>query len=124
MKPRFSFRTDKSKYGKRHVPGVMNQTEGEYATLLQARKQAGEVVEWWFESINLKISADNRYTADFAVLLSDGSMEFVDVKSPARIDPASLVKIKACAEKFFQFTFAIEQKRAKRDGGGFERREF
>jgi hypothetical protein len=122
-RPKFKGR-DNTKYGKRHVPGQMNLTESRYAETLQIRKLAGEVIEWWFECVTFKLADDTRYSPDFAVLFADGSMEFIDAKGGGPIDPKSLVKIKCAAEKFPQFKFAIEKQRAKRDGGGFERREF
>jgi len=115
MKPRFNFRTDRSKYGKRHKPGEMNQTESAYAERLQVRKLAGEVIDWQFEAITFKLADDCRYTSDFVVLLSDGSLECVDAKGGGPIDPKSLVKIKCAAEKFFAFRFVIEQKLSKKD---------
>ena len=120
---RFNFRKDATKYGKRHKPGEMNRTESEYAEQLQVRKLAGEIVEWFFEAITLKLADDTRYTPDFAVLMADGTMEFIDAKGGGPIDPKSLVKIKCAAEKFFQFNFAICQKQAKKNGGGWIRRE-
>jgi hypothetical protein len=121
---RFTARRDTSKYGKRHKPGEMNQTESAYAELLQVRKLAGEIVEWWFEGITFKLADDLRYTPDFAVQLADGSMEFIDCKGAGPIDPKSLVKIKAAAEKFFQFQFVIEKKQPKNSGGGWVRTNF
>lgn len=121
---RFIARKDSSRYGKRHVPGVMNQTEQAYAELLQARKAFGEIVEWGFECVTFKLSKDCRYTPDFYIFYPDGSMEFVDAKGGGPIDPKSLVKIKGAAEKFFQFQFSIEQKLAKKHGGGWQRTEY
>ena len=121
---KFTFRTDCTKYGKRHKPGEMNGTESKYAEILEARRMAGEVLAWIFESVTFKLADDTRYTPDFAVLLPDGSMEMVDAKGGGPIDPKSLVKIKCAAEKFFQFTFAIEQLRSKKHGGGWHRKEF
>lgn len=122
-KRRFAGR-DNTKYGKRHVPGVMNKTEEGYAELLRARELTGEVIAWYFECFTFKLAKDTRYTPDFAVQLADGSMEFVDAKGGGPIDPKSLVKIKCAAEKFHQFRFVIEQKQAKKRGGNWKRTEF
>jgi hypothetical protein len=115
-------RRDNTRYGKRHVPGVMNKTEEAYAEILQARKLAGEVIRWEFESITFKLAPDTRFTPDFAVWLADGSMEFVDVKGAGPISETSRVKAKCAAEKFPQFKFVIEQRLAKR--AGWKREEF
>lgn len=128
MRPKFTFRKDNTKYGKRHKPGVMNRTEEAYAEILEARKLAGEVIDWVFEAVTFKLADDTRYTADFLVYLADGSMEFVDAKGGGPIDPKSVVKIKAAAEKFWQFRFVIEQKRNKTDalkaGAEWKRTEY
>jgi len=121
---RFGARKDSSRYGKRHIPGVMNQTEEAYAELLQARKLAGDIIDWGFECVTFKIAKDCRYTPDFYVFYPDGSMEFVDAKGGGPIDPKSIVKIKAAADKFFQFQFATAQKLAKKNGGGWQRIEY
>lgn len=115
---------DRSKYGKRHKPGEMNATEAAYAVLLQARKDAGEITDWLFEAFTLKLAEGCRYTPDFSVYFADGTMEFVDAKGGGPIDPKSVVKIKCAAERFFMFTFVIEQKQAKKAGGGWKRTEF
>ncbi len=124
MFTRFKGRRDSSKYGKRHQPGVMNQTEARYAELLQARKLAGEIVEWRFESTTFKLAADCRYTPDFEVLFADGSKEYIDAKGGGPIDPKSLVKIKCAAERLFEYRFVIEQAQAKKNGGGWKRTEY
>jgi hypothetical protein len=114
----------RTKYGKRHQPGVMNETESLYAEILEQRRLAGEVIAWWFEDVTLKLAPDLRYTPDFKVLLADQSIEYVDTKGSGPIDPKSLVKIKAAAEKFHLYQFVIEQRQTKKNGGGWKRTEF
>jgi len=113
------FNRDNTKYGKRHTPGVMNQTETRYAEALQLRKLAGEIIEWGFEAVTFKLAADTRYTPDFMILNIDGTITFVDVKGAGPIDPKSLVKLKVAADKFWCFRFELAKARTKRDGGGF-----
>lgn len=115
---------DRTKYGKRHQPGVMNQTETQYAEGLEARKLAGEIIKWEFESVTFKLAPDCRYTPDFEVLLADHTIEFVDAKGGGPMDEKSRVKAKCAAEKFPEFMFVIEQKQAKKNGGGWKREEF
>jgi hypothetical protein len=115
---------DKSKYGKRHTPGVMNQTEAIYAEGLEGRKLAGEIIGWEFEAITFKLANGCRYTPDFFVTLSDLTMECIDAKGGGPIDPKSIVKVKCAAEKFYQYRFVIEQRLAKKSGGGWKRTEF
>lgn len=113
---------DRTKYGKRHIPGEMNQTESRYAELLEARKLRSEIISWDFESITLKLADGCRYTPDFAVWNADGTIELVDVKGAGPVDPKSRVKIKVAAERFPQFCFVMAQERPKK--AGFEREEF
>jgi hypothetical protein len=124
MRPKRFMRSDNTRYGKRHKPGVMNQTESLFASILEQRKAAGEVIRWEFESMTFKIAADCRYTPDFSVWLADGSMEFVDCKGAGPVDEKSRVKAKFAAEKFPQFVFVIEQRQTKKLGGGWKREVF
>ncbi len=115
---------DSSKYGKRHVPGVMNQTETAYAELLQARKLAGEIIDWQFEAVTFQLAKLCTYKPDFMVTLLDWTIEFVDCKGGGPQDDKSRVKVKVAAEKFWQYRFVIEQRQAKKNGGGWKREEF
>ena len=124
MRAQRFMRQDNTRYGKRHKPGVMNQTEQSYADLLEARRIAGEVIRFEFESVTFKLAEGCRYTPDFSVWLADGTMELVDCKGGGPMDEKSRVKVKVAAEKFPQFVFVIEQKQAKKLGGGWKREEF
>ena len=121
---RATFGRDRTKYGKRHIPGQMNGTETAYSELLQIRKLAGEVIDWQFEAVTFKLAADCRYTPDFKVLLADYTIEFIDVKGGGPMDEKSRVKVKCAAEKFPEFSFAIEQKQGSKNGGGWKREVF
>lgn len=123
MKQRF-IKRDNTRYGKRHKPGVMNQTETIYANELEAMKLSGVIIRWEFEGITFKIAEGCRYTPDFAVWLADGTMVFVDVKGGGPMDDKSRVKVKCVAEKFPMFTFQIAKRKAKKDGGGWAMEEF
>jgi hypothetical protein len=83
----------------RRVPGTMNKTEHAYMTdVLAARMLAGEIVNWWFEGVTLKLAKDTRYTPDFLVMLSDGTLECHEVKGFMRDD--ANVKLKVAAQMF------------------------
>lgn len=122
MKARFG--RDNTKYGKRHKPGVMNKTESQYADMLQARKLAGEIIDWMFEAMTFKLAADTRYTPDFVIMHLDGTIECVDVKGGGPMDASSRVKVKVAAEKFWCFKFVIAKAQTKKLGGGFAVEEF
>jgi hypothetical protein len=56
--------------------------------------------------------------------MADGTMEFVDCKGGGPMDEKSRVKAKVAAERYPMFVFVIEQKKAKKDGGGWKREVF
>ena len=105
----------------RHESGRMNKTETEYSQTLEWKKQGGEVLAYWFESMNLRL-ADNKcwFAVDFMVLLADGSMELVDVKAGGGTEDDALVKVKVAAALYWQFKFVTETKTKS----GWVRREF
>jgi hypothetical protein len=94
-------------------PGQMNKSEAAYALILDARKHAGEVLWWVFESIKLKLADRTYLTIDFALMLADGSIEFHDVKGArAIIQEDAAVKMKVAAAKFpFPMFYAFPPKR-------------
>ena len=77
----------------RHLPGRMNQTEARYGKLLDARIAAGEVAWWIFESMTLRLGPDCRYTPDFLVQLSDGTLQVHETKGFFRDDAKAKVAI-------------------------------
>lgn len=118
--------------GRKHQIGEPNPTELRYAELLESRRIAGEV-EWFrFEAMKFRIGAGAMYSPDYAVMLSDGSIELHEVKAgmldkktgalKMLSEEASKVRVKVAADQFpFRFLFAVE--RPKKSGGGFEIRE-
>lgn len=96
-----------------HRPGVMNGTERAYSLLLSRRRDAGEISEYFFEDIKLKLGKACFYTPDFMVIRTDGRIEMHEVKGFWMDD--ARVKIKAAADKF-PFVFIA----AKQKGKNFE----
>jgi len=89
--------------------GKMNNLEREYSRHLETRKEKGEVLWFAFEAFNLRLAGATFYKVDFAVILSDGHLQFHECKgywtSTAR------VKTKVAAEKFpFQFVGVQKKK--------------
>ncbi len=117
--------------GKRKERGVMNRTETEFAnTILEPRKVAGEIVEYWYESITFKLTDKTpggkpgiRYTADFAVVLADYTLEFYEVKGTGIATTADLNRVKVAADKFPMRIF-VATKQTKKQGGGFKIEEY
>ena len=95
---------------RRRLAGTMNRLEARYAELLDARQAAGEVAEWHFEALTLKLARDTRYTPDFMVVLPDGTVELHEVKGFMRED--AHVKLKVCALAF-PFTVRVAYYAAK-----------
>lgn len=94
----------------RYKPGQQNATETAYSRLLQERKDQGEILDFWFEGIKLKLATKTFYSPDFLVLGSDGTLECHEVKGFWMDD--ARVKIKVAAEKFpFRFVAAQLKKR-------------
>ena len=104
-------------FRKRHEPGTMNGSEREYAGMLKARELAGEIAQVWFEAWTFKLAPDTRYTPDFVVMLSDGTLEAHEVKGFMEDD--AWVKLKVAAQ-LLPLRFVLAKKRAKKDGGGWE----
>lgn len=92
-------------------PSRMNGTERAYSVVLEARRQAGELLWWAYEVVTLKLADDTRYTPDFAVMLANGELEMHETKGFMRDD--AWVKLKVAAEKFpFRFRLVKREKGA------------
>ena len=94
----------------------MNKTEAEYAGMLEARKERGDISWYAFEAITLKLADNTRYTPDFMVMLADGVLEIHETKG-GFIREDGWLKLKIAAG-LFPFRFFLCQKQAKKDGGG------
>lgn len=78
--------------------GKMNNTERAYSQLLEAKKRTGEVANYWFEAMNLRIGENCFYKIDFLVLKGDGFLEIHEVKGHLTDD--ALVKMRAVAAQY------------------------
>lgn len=114
--------TTRAKWRPKRVPGKMNRTEAAYAEILEEQKRRGEIADWFYEKLKLRLGDDWKltWTPDFMVLRNDGTVELVDVKGGAGWEEAARVKIKAAAAMFPLFLFVG----VKRTSRGFEREEF
>ena len=74
----------------------INKMEQAYAFGLEARKHKGEIKQYWYEGITLKLGPDCRYTPDFLVQLADDTLELHEVKGHWRDD--AKVKLRVCME--------------------------
>lgn len=100
--------------------GEMNKTEARYAEHL--KKIQGTVIAWFkFEAIKLRLADNTFYSPDFAVMLTDGTLEMHEVKGFWEDD--ARVKIKVAAALYpFRFIGVMEIPRNK--GGGWKIEKF
>lgn len=102
VSPPVPLKTTKATGGRpRHESGVMNGLEKKYAAYLELRKLTGEIVDYKFEPLKLKLAPATFYNPDFAVLMNDGSVELHESKGHMEDDAA--VKIKVAREMFAGF---------------------
>lgn len=91
----------------------MNKTEMARAKELEAMKDRGEIVDWWYNDVTLRIADNCRITLDFLIQENDGHLRFEETKGWWRED--ALIKTKVAATKF---PFPITALK-KRKGGGW-----
>lgn len=108
--------------------GEMNATERRYANELEERRRRGEISDWWFEPMSLRLTSPPegqpaRVTPDFMVLMPSGLVFIEDVKGSGPDNEASIVRMKCAAELFPLWRFRIVKQRTKKQGGGWEVRE-
>ena len=107
----------KGNRGTFHKSGEMNKTEAAYAARLEALKLAGEIADYRFECLKLRLADNTFYTPDFMVLMPDFSFEMHEVKGFWEED--ARVKIKVAAAQF-PFKFVA----VKKTKNGWDREVF
>ena len=105
--------------------GKMNRTETLRAEELQLLKLAGEIQNWWFEPMSLRLSnppegQPARYTIDFMILMNDGLTIMEDTKGSGPDNEASIVRIKCAAEQYPLWKFRLVKRKTKKQGGGWK----
>jgi hypothetical protein len=101
----------------------LNDTEQEYATMLDQQKAAGGVLWWKAHAFNVRLANNTFYRIDFLVLKSDMRLEIHETKGDYITDKG-MMKIKLCAEALPAIPVILCQKRAKKNGGGWTFKEF
>lgn len=103
----------KAKGKQGHTPGQMNKTESRYAQYLELRKIAGEITDYKFEAVTVKLGPDCRYSPDFMVRDNAGFISFVEVKARDKKTGKALsrddskVKIRVAAQQFPEFVWIM-----------------
>jgi hypothetical protein len=97
----------------RHVGGTMNGLEKRYAAHLELRKLTGEILDWRFEPMKLRLAPSTFFDVDFLVVAPPTDMgagafgadevELHEVKGHWEDD--ARVKIKVAARMFPWWTF-------------------
>lgn len=99
----------------------MNSLELAYSQHLEAKRLRGEIQQWSWESVKLKLADQTWYCPDFRVITADGTEEFHETKGFMRED--ANVKLKVAAE-LHPYRFRLVRQLPKRDGGGWELTEY
>jgi hypothetical protein len=111
INPPINVRTGDIKIGLQHVITVrkprMNKTEVEFSYVLEARKRAGEIDGWAFESVKLRLADGCWYLPDF--MAWGKAFTFYEVKG-AHIWDDAMVKFKVAREQIKWATFELHQK--------------
>ena len=91
-------------------PSKMNKTEARYEQQLQLQKHEGEITDFWFEPMKLRVSPDFKgtYTPDFLVLRNDRTLLFVEVKG-GLVREDAIAKFKAAAAMWPIFAWKMIQ---------------
>ena len=99
-----------------HKPGDekgMNKTEKAYAAHLGMLKLAGEIIDYKFEGVKLKLAPRTFYTPDFLVVTCE-RFEFHEVKGFLRDDAA--VKFRTATELYPWFRWLMVRRGKKKNG--------
>ena len=103
--------------------GQMNKTEAAYAQRLEMLKHQGEILDWKFHPMNLRLAANTFYEVDFLVLHADMSVAIHETKGEYTSEKGQM-KIKLAAEAVPWFRFYKCIKVAQKNGGGWKIEDF
>lgn len=95
----------------RHVAGEMNGIEKLYAAHLETRRLVGEILDWKFEAIKLKLARATFLTLDFLITKPNYRLELHDTKGHMEDDAA--VKLKLATEMFPMFRIVVVKRIGK-----------
>lgn len=89
---------------KRTVP------EAEFEMMLEARRQQGQIRDYFFQGITLRIGDGAKYTPDFFVMNMDDSATLIETKGPF-IRDKGLMAWRAAKDRYGRiFTFEMHQR--------------
>lgn len=83
--------------------GTMNKTEAAYAKDLDERKRTGDVIEWRFHPMNIRLGPGVFYEVDFLVLRRDQTVEIHETKGGYTSDKGQMkIRLAAAALPWFR----------------------
>lgn len=88
----------------------MNKTERSYADLLDQRRLAGDILDWKFHAMNVRLADNTFYETDFLVVAADRELQIHEVKG-THITDKGKIKIKLCGQAlpWFRCILAIKE---------------
>ena len=101
----------------------MNKTEAAYSRHLAHLVQSGEVIDWKFHPLRVRLAKNTFYEVDFLVLHSDLRVAVHETKGGFTTDKGQM-KIKLCAEALPWFRMIKVTKLPAKLGGGWKLEEF
>lgn len=81
----------------RVAKGKMNKTEAAYAQRLEAMKHSGQILDWKFHVLRVRLADATFYEPDFLVLTAEREIQIHEVKGGFTTDKGQM-KVKLCAE--------------------------
>lgn len=99
--------------------GTMNKTEAAYAQRLELMKHTGEILDWKFHPMNIRLADRTFYEVDFLVMHADCSLAIHETKGGFTSEKGQL-KIKLVAETLPWFRFFKCIKLPEKEGGGWK----
>lgn len=103
--------------------GKMNKTEAAYAQRLDALKHGGEVLDWKFHPMNIRLADRTFYEVDFLVIHQDRTIAIHETKGGYTSEKGQMkIKLAAEAVPWFRFLKAVRQ--SAKDGGGWRIEEY
>lgn len=78
-----------ARFAKRLPKGTMNKVEASYQEHLELLKRAGEIFDYRWESIKIKLADNTWFNPDFIVFAQDGTVELHDTKGTKKVTRAN-----------------------------------
>lgn len=92
-------------------PKYKSKGEAAYGGRLFALQRVGDILEWRYESVTLRLADRVRYTADFYVRCRDGSIELHEVKGTTHTWEDARVKLQVAKAMYPEFRFLLVRMR-------------